>query len=264
MYSGVRLGNAVVTVKVKGRTLIWQYVLCCLALIGAFVLLAISGFVVLGLVIYEAFASGSFDPEIFFREMQGSLIILGAIIFGYLLTLGAFILMIELFIGLGFWRLIATGATIAGADSLDAFCARNEDRALAGEGLADALQCGGLLMLMLARFYDGKHAAVRAVQLHYLAEYETGILLIGDAANGSELARWVASDLHLVYGRKDELRLIAVGGQRPARWCAGGRVRGKILLPASEQGCPYCAPRSAAKPRDSGAWPSRPRWYWRR
>ncbi|MBS3849284.1 DUF898 family protein [Devosia sp. BSSL-BM10] len=141
MYSSVRLGSAVVTVTVTGRALFGQYVLCGLALLGAFVLLAIGGFVVLGLVANEAFAGG-FDPEIFFRYMQGSLVTLIAIIFGYLLILGAFTMMTELFIGLGYWNLIASGASIAGADSLRGVRARSEDKALAGEGLADALNVG--------------------------------------------------------------------------------------------------------------------------
>src|SRR5690554_766803 len=142
MYSSVRLGGAVVTVTVSGRALIWQYVLCGLALIGAFAVLAIGGLVVLGVLASEAFAGGGFDLEVFFRQMQGSLITLAAIIFGYLLMLGAFTLMTELFIGLGFWRLIATGASIAGIESLNAVRARGEDKALAGEGLADALNVG--------------------------------------------------------------------------------------------------------------------------
>jgi len=142
MYSSVRLGSAIVTVKVSARALIGQYVLCGLALLGAFMMLAIGGFVVLGIVANEAFAGGGFDVEIFFRSMQGSLITLIAIIFGYLLILGAFTMMTELFIGLGYWKLIARGATIAGADSLRGVRARGEDKALAGEGLADALNVG--------------------------------------------------------------------------------------------------------------------------
>ncbi|MGV8833411.1 MAG: DUF898 family protein [Devosia sp.] len=139
MYSSVRLGNAHVTVKVSARALIWQYVLCGLALIGAFLLLAIGGLVVLGIVASEAFAGGGFDLDIFFHQMQGSVIVLAAIILGYLLILAAFTLMRELFVSLGYWRLIATGAIVTGAESLSGVAARPEDRALAGEGLADAL-----------------------------------------------------------------------------------------------------------------------------
>ena len=142
LYSGVRLGGAVLTVQLRGRALIGQYVLCGLALLAAFAMLALGGFIVLGLVAREAFANGGFDADIFFHQMQGSLLTLGAIIIGYLLILAAFTLITELFIGLGFWRLIASGASITGLDSLAAVRARGEDKAVAGEGLADALNVG--------------------------------------------------------------------------------------------------------------------------
>ena len=65
-----------------------------------------------------------------------------AIIFGYLLLLAAFSLMAELFLGLGFWKLVAQGASITGLDSLSDVRARGEDTRLGGEGLADALNVG--------------------------------------------------------------------------------------------------------------------------
>ena len=76
------------------------------------------------------------------RNLQGSFAVLLAIIFGYLLLLGAFSLMVELFLGLGFWKLVARGSTITGIDSLCTVKARGEDTTLAGEGLADALNVG--------------------------------------------------------------------------------------------------------------------------
>jgi len=66
-------------------------------------------------------------------------------------------------------------------------------------------------MPVLARYYDGKVAAVRPVHLHYLAEYDSGALLINDAIDGSEVARWAASDLYQRHGRHDQLRLAATG-----------------------------------------------------
>lgn len=142
MYSGVRLGQAALTMKVSARALLWQYVLFGLALVGAYIVLAIGGVIVLGTLTADAFANGTFDPDVFMGHMRGSFITLVAIIFGYLLVLGAFSLVSELFIGLGFWKLIATGATITGIDSLRSVRARGEDKALAGEGLADALNVG--------------------------------------------------------------------------------------------------------------------------
>ena len=142
MFSSVRLGEAALTVKVSARALLGQYALFGVALLGAYIVLAIGGFVVLGALTADAFANGSFDPDLFMSHMRSSMLTLVAIIVGYLLILGAFSLMSELFIGLGFWKLIANGATITGIESLRSVRARGEDMALAGEGLADALNVG--------------------------------------------------------------------------------------------------------------------------
>ena len=48
----------------------------------------------------------------------------------------------EVFLGYGYWMLVARGATISNIDSLRTVRATGEDRALAGEGLADALNVG--------------------------------------------------------------------------------------------------------------------------
>lgn len=142
MFSSVRLGQAALTVTVRARNLVGQHLLFGLALAGSYVALAIGGLIVLGAVASGAFAGGGFDPEIFMQNLQGSLVVLLAIILGYLLLLGAFSLMVELFLGLGFWKLVANGASITGLDSLHSVRARGEDTALAGEGLADALNVG--------------------------------------------------------------------------------------------------------------------------
>jgi uncharacterized membrane protein YjgN (DUF898 family) len=142
MYSSVRLGEAALTVKVSARALLEQYALFGLALVGVYIVLAIGGFIILGALTADAFANGSFDPDLFMSHMRSSMLTLVAIIVGYLLILGAFSLMSELFIGLGFWKLIANGATITGIESLRSVRARDEDTTLAGEGLADALNVG--------------------------------------------------------------------------------------------------------------------------
>lgn len=142
MFSAVRLGDAMLTVTVKARSLIGQYLLFGLALLGLYVLLAIGGLVVLGALAGDAFADGRFDPGLFMQHLQSSLFVLLAIAFGYLLLLAAFTLVAELFLGLGFWKLIASNARIVGIDSLATVRARGEDTALAGEGLADALNVG--------------------------------------------------------------------------------------------------------------------------
>lgn len=142
MFSAVRLGQAVLSVTVRARSLLGQYVLFGLALLGSYVVLAIGGVIVLGSVASGAFAGGEFDPQVFMQSLQGSFTVLLAIIFGYLLLLAAFSMMVELFLGLGFWKLVATGATVTGVDSLRSVKARGEDASLAGEGLADALNVG--------------------------------------------------------------------------------------------------------------------------
>lgn len=142
MFSAVRLGEAALTVTVRARSLLGQYVLFGLALAGSYIVLAIGGLIVLGTVASAAFAGGEFDPQLFMQALQDSMAVLLAIILGYLLLLGAFTLMVELFLGLGFWKLVAQGATISGLQSLHSVRARGEDSALAGEGLADALNVG--------------------------------------------------------------------------------------------------------------------------
>lgn len=142
MFSTLSLGQARLSLTIRTGSLIWLYVAFGLALIGAYVLLAIGGVVVLGAVASDAFADGGFDLGLLLGHMQSSYLVLAAIVFGYLLILAAFSLMSELFLGLGFWRLMARSATITGLDDLDTIRARGEDRSLAGEGLADALNVG--------------------------------------------------------------------------------------------------------------------------
>lgn len=142
MFSCVRLGSAALTVSVRARSLLHQYVRYSLALIVAATVLAMGGFVVLSAVAPEAFANGSFDLQLFLAHMQGSLETLLAIVAGYLLILGGLNLTRELFLSLAFWKLVANGARITDIDSLDTVGARAEDTSLGGEGLADALNVG--------------------------------------------------------------------------------------------------------------------------
>lgn len=143
MLSGVRLGDAGLTVTIPARRLIGQYLLFGLALLIACAVLATGGVIVLGTLAADAFAGGTFDLAVFMQHLQASLVVLLAIVLGYLLVLAAFTLMSELFLGYGFWRLVALNASITGLDSLRSVRARAEDPALAGEGLADALNVGG-------------------------------------------------------------------------------------------------------------------------
>lgn len=143
MFSAVRLGAAALSVKIRMRGLLGMYVFFGGGLAISYVVLALGGIIVLGAVASGAFLNGEIDLQLLLRHMQASVVTLLAIVFGYLLILGAFSFSAELFIGLGFWQLVAGGARITNLDSLRTVRARKEDKALAGEGLADALNVGG-------------------------------------------------------------------------------------------------------------------------
>jgi uncharacterized membrane protein YjgN (DUF898 family) len=142
MFSALSLGKARLAMAIRTRSIVWLYILFALALIGAYILLAIGGVVVLGALSADAFSNGEFDLAMLMGHMRSSYLVLAAIVLGYLLILGAFSMMSELFLGLGFWRLMARGAVITGIEDLDTVRARGEDTSLAGEGLADALNVG--------------------------------------------------------------------------------------------------------------------------
>ena len=142
MFSAVRLGEAALSVTVSPWRLLGQYLAFGLALVGIYILLAVGGFVVLQAVAGAAFSDGGFDMTVFMQHMQSSLLTLAAIIVGYLLILAGFSWASELFLGYGFWRLVARGARISGLETLASVRARGEDRAIGGEGLADALNVG--------------------------------------------------------------------------------------------------------------------------
>ena len=61
---------------------------------------------------------------------------------GYLLGFGTFSLLAETIVDFGFWKAVARGTTITNLESLASVRATDEDPALVGEGLADALNVG--------------------------------------------------------------------------------------------------------------------------
>lgn len=141
-WSQVHLGSANLAVTIRARSLIGQYLLFGLALLVAYIVLAIGGIIVLFTLASDAFAGEQFDMALFMSHLQGSAGVLIAVVVGYLLILAAFSFMHELFIGLGFWKLVASHAIISDIASLRTVRARGEDKTLAGEGLADALNVG--------------------------------------------------------------------------------------------------------------------------
>jgi uncharacterized membrane protein YjgN (DUF898 family) len=143
MFSEVWLGEARATVKVRARALFGQFILYLLALIGAGLVVGVVG-AMLAPMFAGAFAngdSGSVAVDIA-RMAQSSWINVALLIFSYLASIAVFALMGEVFLGYGYWMLVARGAAITNADSLRTVRAAGEDRALAGEGLADALNVG--------------------------------------------------------------------------------------------------------------------------
>jgi len=138
MFSAVRLGEAALSVEVKARSLLGQYLLYGVCLLGALIVLGI-----VGLVIAQAFDAnlqgGDFSPATIARAGWIG-VVLGA--GGYLATLSAFTLLGEVFIDCGFWMLVARNAVITNLESLADVRATAEDKSLAGEGLADALNVG--------------------------------------------------------------------------------------------------------------------------
>jgi uncharacterized membrane protein YjgN (DUF898 family) len=143
MFSQVQLGEARATVKVRARALFGQFLIYLLALLGSGTVLSF----IIGSVVASMFAgmftggSGSVAVDIA-RIAQAGWVNALLLIFSYLASVAVFALMGEVFLGYGYWMLVARGATISNADSLKSVRASGEDRALAGEGLADALNVG--------------------------------------------------------------------------------------------------------------------------
>ena len=72
---------------------------------------------------------------------SGALNVAGLILL-YLIVLGVLGMLWEVILGFGWWRILARGTTISNPDSLRSVKATDEDRALIGQGLADALNVG--------------------------------------------------------------------------------------------------------------------------
>lgn len=138
MLSAIRLGDAALQVKVRMRTLLGQGLLYALC---GFVALLVFGIFFLGFIFSISGGAGGGAQDLA-RIAQSSVLNVAILLVGYLIFLGALGLFGEIFLGLGFWMTVARGATLANGDSLDTVHATEEDRAIAGEGLADALNVG--------------------------------------------------------------------------------------------------------------------------
>jgi uncharacterized membrane protein YjgN (DUF898 family) len=140
MMSSIRIGDCQVTMRLRARSLFGQFVVYGLACTGAVILFAM----VAGIVVQALFAEGpnSTTWQQVSGLMQGGTLPALLLILSYLVVIGTFSLLGEVFLGCGYWMLLCQGATISNADSLRNVRARGEDRSLAGEGLADALNVG--------------------------------------------------------------------------------------------------------------------------
>jgi uncharacterized membrane protein YjgN (DUF898 family) len=142
MFSAIRCGSALVRVHVRARALFGQFVLYCLSLMGGgFAVLVVIGILV-GAFAAATETRSSVDPQALTAIFQVGWVTLLAIVLGYLAAFAALGILGDVFLGYGYWLLVARGASIVNVDSLASVRAAAEDRALAGEGLADALNVG--------------------------------------------------------------------------------------------------------------------------
>lgn len=136
-FSAIRVGAAGLRVRVKLRALLGQGLLYALC---AFVVVLVFGGFLIGFLYSVGVAGGA--PQDLARVAQSSIVNVAILLVTYLLFLGAIGIFAEIFLGLGFWMTVARGAVLIDGDSLDDVQATAEDAALAGEGLADALNVG--------------------------------------------------------------------------------------------------------------------------
>ena len=143
MLSTVSVGDAKLSVKIGTGALFGQFVIYLLALVGLLILLALAALIAIGSIFAAASASGQApDAEAVVSMFSSGTANVAALIVLYLIVLGAFGMLAELILSYGWWVLLARGATIANPDSLRTVQATAEDKALIGQGLADALNVG--------------------------------------------------------------------------------------------------------------------------
>jgi hypothetical protein len=122
--------------------LLGQFLLYGLTTAACLAVAGIVGTVMAGAIIASFTGDGADVVSGVGRLMRQNLLTAILAILGYLATLASIAAMAELFLGLGFWKLVANNTTIHRIDSLAGVRTGNEDKALAGEGLADALNVG--------------------------------------------------------------------------------------------------------------------------
>jgi len=136
MFSEAHLGAARLRVEVKARALAVQFAAYSGMLLVASIVIGLVGYLVTLVV------QGQFDFTSLAGIARAGWIGVALALGGYLVSLAALGLMAEVYLDCGYWMLVARGATITGLESLSTVRAGDEDKALAGEGLADALNVG--------------------------------------------------------------------------------------------------------------------------
>lgn len=142
MLSTVSCGDAAITVNLGTGALFGQFVAYVFGVLGVLLLLSLTAALVLGGIYAMASAGGRADAASIVAMFQSGSLNVALLIVVYLVVLGAFGMLAEVVLSFGWWRLLARGASIANPDSLRSVKATAEDRALIGQGLADALNVG--------------------------------------------------------------------------------------------------------------------------
>ena len=143
MLSTVSLGDAKLTLRIGTGALFGQFVTYVLAVAALLIVLAITALIAIGGIYAAAAAKGDApDGEALVSTFQSGTLNVALLIGIYLIVLGAFGLLAEVILSFGWWRLLARGAEISNPDSLRSVRATAEDRAIVGQGLADALNVG--------------------------------------------------------------------------------------------------------------------------
>jgi uncharacterized membrane protein YjgN (DUF898 family) len=143
MLSTVSVGDAKLSVKLGTGALFGQFAVYVVAVVGLLIVLALTAAIALGGVYAAAAASGQVpDGEALVALFSSGTTNVVLLIVTYLVVLGAFGMLAELILSFGWWVLLARGATITNPDSLRTVGATAEDKALIGQGLADALNVG--------------------------------------------------------------------------------------------------------------------------
>ena len=138
MFSAVRLGEASLSVRIRMRSLFGQYQLYGICVLGMLIVIGLVGYIV-AQAFNAGFRASDFSAGSIARAGWTG-VVLGA--GGYLVTLSTFTLLGEVFVDCGYWMLVSRNAVITNLETLDAARATGEDRSVAGEGLADALNVG--------------------------------------------------------------------------------------------------------------------------